>query len=332
MLVFQNLLLFGTENRSTTVRIPVLERDIAEIFRMLKSKNYSIDLPIIIDGEVHNPADKWEYVTTVILDEESGTTGDVYLNEASPIRFRVAMSYTWSRRYTSLDVTYVLGGWNYSTWTKEQNPYSSLGLGKTSTLAVMLSPGVVDFDTSRDAITNNKRFEDLDASVKAQLRENGAEGVQDALVKFYKKQSKSDALADFRIFAGNHAGGNTYKTAEKMVELAKTGNPLILGTRSDQEIPSISYDRGIANSGTLSFTPGTNLKFEHFYTDEGFNPAEFLYETINTEYEGGFLFSVKRASIIHLGRRMQFSKAIWGRRDVSQESTHGKSVLQSFHA
>lgn len=288
----------GTENQGTTVRIPVLERDIAEFSKNVENyENYSIDLPIMIDGEVHNPADKWEYVTTVILDEESGTTGDVYLNGKNienPLSQGLRNLYTWSGRSTNLDVTYVLGGWNYGVrefGDKHNRLYSSPS--NRGTLAVMLSPGVIDFDTSRDSITNNKRFADLDANVKAQLRENGAEGIQNAILRFYKKLSKSRALADFRVFSGRSVEDSPYKVAKRMAEIKQTGGELVFAPNSKQSVPQVE----IVGEDYIHFTPGSNLKFEHFYTDEGFNPAEFLYETVNTEHEGGFLFSVKRASM-----------------------------------
>lgn len=139
----------------TEVVLPVKSHDLGEFQRSIyKFKQFAPDVPLNIDGAEVKTEDKYQLFDTIMLDEDSGTLGRVWINNATARDYFLnIMRQRYS--YRNVSIKYVLSGWVYDLE----------GVYNDATFIVELKPGVVDFSSSRDSITRNERSRDLHARV-----------------------------------------------------------------------------------------------------------------------------------------------------------------------
>ena len=132
----------------TKVSIPVKQNDVRRFDDAL-SHYRTFSIPVVIDGMSESAEDTYSLlVDDFVLDEDSHTTGRIWIkNIHAGVYFR-DLFFGKSPWYESF--SFMLSGWVY------RNP--GYGNGGYSNFLVELKPGVVDFSSSRDEITNNERF------------------------------------------------------------------------------------------------------------------------------------------------------------------------------
>lgn len=91
-------------------------------------------------------------------------------------------------------VKYVIGGWAYSSPSGRRNNYEN-------TIMVELKPGVVSFNSARDAILDNERYNDLQELVveyiaSKKMLENFQNAINRVEIDFFTKVMKSILLKD----------------------------------------------------------------------------------------------------------------------------------------
>lgn len=125
----------------TEVTVPFEAHDMSAFEEAARIyRDYSFDAPIVVNGE-EAQQDRYIHVSTVTLDNDSGVTGRVWLDVTNQL------STVWG---TTDQYSYWLAGWLYANpnnWRHHHSP----------TCIVELKPGVVNFTSSRDDITDNER-------------------------------------------------------------------------------------------------------------------------------------------------------------------------------
>lgn len=145
----------GQEN-GTTVTIPVLSHDTAAANDIIEKYRHLPTASVQIAANGSNNDDNYILVGEVVLDDETSTKGRIWVSSN-------AHAYEIDCRQSAF--TLLLGGWGYSSIT------SSWGRREYNTIVVELKPGVVDFDSSRDYITENRRLVQLRTKVAQQVTE-----------------------------------------------------------------------------------------------------------------------------------------------------------------
>lgn len=131
----------------TVVAIPMRPEDGSRFMRIAeKYQKYAFDFPIVVNSEDSREPEFVE-LGSITLDEESQTTGRVWMNADVSSRFGRSLP-----RLDISSVAFVLSGYLY------QRPNS---YGRTDSVIVELKPGIVDFTSSRDAISETPRTRDF---------------------------------------------------------------------------------------------------------------------------------------------------------------------------
>jgi hypothetical protein len=170
----------------TKITIPAEVKDV-ERFRtaLANYRNYSFDTPFEVDGVVSSP-DK-EYVefdsVTIFESDTEKLQGRVWVH-----RKQLSKLFREHGR-SDLSFTYLLSGWSYS------DPESWRGDGARDVL-VELKPGVVDFSSSRDAVTKNDRSSTLHKRVYEQL--NSTEYLFSNVIRHFRSLTLAEAIEFLR--------------------------------------------------------------------------------------------------------------------------------------
>lgn len=144
----------------TKVTIPVAEDDEDKFNYALSSyKEFCIDTPLSIDGETYDDM-KVNFVGYIPIPEVSKDFKLRVFTKLSDIKFLEQTIKGMSR----IKVEYFLSGWDYS-----KSDVSGYGNWRESVLYVELVPGIVDFSSSRDEITENDRLDALNKYIKGFL-------------------------------------------------------------------------------------------------------------------------------------------------------------------
>lgn len=231
----------------TTISIPVQEEDHVAFRKALEI--YTImaaDVPLKIDGRAPT-GENYYLLDSIILDEDTGLEGRVW----------VAKDYfnSWGRellRYGRVDfhVAYMLSGWVYNLQRHYNRDIVS------PNFIVELKPGVVDFSSSRDEITSNKRFTRLQERVLEAYSTRTARTL-DLMLKVYRGLDKHAATTFF-------SGVARYLDAK---EDHLRVNPRTNYRNSYQE-------------------PDAVLALTSFRTDEGFDPVALMLEPSRNVFFG----------------------------------------------
>lgn len=142
------------EPTGTEVSIPVRLEDQEEFLKTVKKyQEYSLDLPIVINGE--DPTDRskdWFTAGEILLDEDENTGVKTF--------GRVLVNPTVSSH--SMSTGLWLGGWIYRRSLNYR--------GDEYNLLVELKPGVVNFSSSRDSITEDDKYFELTKRINTYLK------------------------------------------------------------------------------------------------------------------------------------------------------------------
>lgn len=175
------------DESGTSVLIPVESADVESFHTALKHyRLYSFDVPVIIDGVTFQGNADYAQIKDVILDESSGLTGRVWLNKNL---FPKLLTQLFSNSsYISFDsISYTLSGWLYNS-----PAYSNRYQREDTSVIVELKPGIVDFSSSRDTITDNGRARALDNQVLNILK--NTDELADNLIEVYRGFDNASAL------------------------------------------------------------------------------------------------------------------------------------------
>lgn len=139
-----------TEESGTKVTVPALHDDM-QSFRDVIESHYQPftmkDIRFFINGEERISNSYVLVDDEVLIHEATGTMGRLWVNTAN--------LYSVTHRDLIDEIDYVIGGWKYPI-----NRRFSRG-NHESMLILELKPGVVDFNSSRDDIVTNERYDAL---------------------------------------------------------------------------------------------------------------------------------------------------------------------------
>lgn len=231
------------QRNGTIVSIPARTNDRQRFIDALHTyKHYAFDTEIEIDGELNTPDSGFVEFTNIVLEEESGLTGRVWVHENSITRL---LENAVRDMHPSTNVRYSLSGWVYNP-PKDSNRLNNGVWGKAGIdVIVELKPGVVDFSSGRDEITANERSEALNKRVAESVVK-----MSDYLME--------NVLRVYRDF--------DHKTALNFIQ--NFNNSMIV----KDGIVSI----GDVNHRTGAITAVVENRVEDFTLNSGFNPINYL--------------------------------------------------------
>lgn len=228
------------KSNGTTVTIPVKTADVKEFRDAIDSyRKFASDIELIIDGTPVKIADEYIQFDDILLDDASQTFGRVWMSRMGHDTGYSYISEILTKGTASIYVDYVLQGWLYS------GSDAFYRNGYTPSIIVELKPGVVDFTSSRDAITRNDRFKDLNSRVHAKFSKIN----DDLIVKimsFYRELSDVEAW-------------NVYS---KLCVALNDDNTVGLQFNRSYYVQNFATD------------PVLNIAISEFTTKTGYNPVE----------------------------------------------------------
>lgn len=147
------------EPSGTTVSVPVNTRDISKFSEYVDSyRNTPMDKDVdfYINGTLANDKTYTVITDKLVTYKSSKETvlGRVWINLKQAIEILNIGDYSLKRQ-----IKFIIGGWSYST--PEGRSRSYYGSSK-DLIYVELKPGIVGFNSSRDAILENDRYYDLE--------------------------------------------------------------------------------------------------------------------------------------------------------------------------
>lgn len=216
----------------TTITIPVRTEDAVLFERALDPyRKFQADVPLIVDGKLIETSNEFVLFDTFLLDEDTNTMGRVWANQHY---LNSGFSELITNGEINSQIHMVLSGWLYSNVTKTNHYYTE------SAVILEIFPGVVDFASSRDYVTDNDRLRAIVDRMKGKFFTFNDELV-DRLSESYKAFSKKEA----------------YDFCQQL---------LLLGTVQNTNV--VFQRRGYYNSKT----PDRKIAVKLFTTDEGYNP------------------------------------------------------------
>lgn len=158
------------EPSGTTVSVPVQSGDISQFCSFVDKYVESpadYNAKLFIDDELVT-SNKWELLSDDVVLFGSGSEavkGRIWIttdeNEVSNLICRDDIKHEVE------NMRLVIGGWTYSTPVSRQGYYQ-----RTSRLCVELKPGLVAFNSSRDAVLQNERYNDFVEKIQNYLISN----------------------------------------------------------------------------------------------------------------------------------------------------------------
>lgn len=194
----------------TTVTVPVetendnekAESDSVVFAKAVETyKNFSFEAPIVVNDTLYNGNEVYEEIGEVVIEEISQTKGKVWVNKDiihKEVENVIHLGYDFKDTYA-----YVLSGYRYNSPKREYKDHQ-----EQPTFLIELKPGVVNFVSSRDAITSDNRSSKLDAIAERLIYGNNA-SVIPMLVKAVQK-GVFDYKEAYMIIANMGANVNEY--------------------------------------------------------------------------------------------------------------------------
>lgn len=156
----------GAES-GTTVTIPVQQEDVAA-FRAVSEiyRDNSWTLPTIIDGVEFFGAPNYITIGEIPIyeDSEVSLSGEIRVNRKSVEQYFNALARP---SYFNFSTAYTIGGWVYPSDGRTISEAGSSG--RDTLFKVEILPAIVEFSSSRDAITKNARLQTLNSMVRNAL-------------------------------------------------------------------------------------------------------------------------------------------------------------------
>lgn len=229
------------EPSGTTVSIPVKTGDEMKFDNALNNyRKFQADIPITLDGKLVEQTLDYGFFDVVELDAETGLSGRVWVKND---RFKGLVS-GYIVGSANPTIGFLLSGWIY------RGSNQQYGTDHPDFL-VELKPGVVDFSSSRDAITRNERYEELMKRLNEKLSVIN-EKLLLKVMNYFKSVSDKDAWAIFN-----------------RMSLTSDGEDITLEVNTGR---SWSYSSSPPNVKSFK------LKLEDFTTNTGFNPVKIAVE------------------------------------------------------
>lgn len=238
------------EEAGTLVSIPAKLSDVHSFAAAVENyRKFSFDTELVIDGTPTVYEDFLLMESNFFLDrdEESNTevTGRIWVRRTA---IHDVTTRRFAYRYNDPSVGYVISGWAYPA-----PDVRSYYRNSEYDMIVELKPGVVDFTSSRDSITNNDRFARLSANVK----------------NFVKMGSLTDLFAHARTWADEDFRTVfncvlSYSELEegKLVSKLENGTPVELSPSDLTNGSGVSLLEGIITYCPTVFTTGLMLSPE----------------------------------------------------------------------
>ena len=146
----------------TRVTIPVKEMSKRDFISAAETYNhFSFDVPIVFNNNNAYPTSDYRKFTEIPIDTGNGemVNLDVYLNHWGKDNLFEAFKEN-TITYDRPEYFLIMSGFNYTP--RRHNK-------KVDTLAIDLVPGLIDFSSSRDSITKNERYENLNQQISEKL-------------------------------------------------------------------------------------------------------------------------------------------------------------------
>lgn len=194
------------EPSGTKVSIPVSSSDIdrfADYVGNYKENPIDKDVDIYVNGEKSDTSDYILITDELLIEEEEGVQSRIWVNKKNVADFLSQYGNNSSR--IANGVEYVIGGWVYKSPAAREYRFGSTANG----IIVELKAGIVGFNSSRDAILENDRYEALQAMVMKYIQSD----------KFFQDMTESIkelGLEDFKRFS-------TVLLSTGEVEITKNG-------------------------------------------------------------------------------------------------------------
>ena len=181
----------------TKITIPVLMDDIPALKTLItRYQKFPSAADIVVNGDTTYESPYIELEHAFELDEDSGTVGRVWVLKNSLARALELRNSDLSRydRYFS----YALSGWEYEV---PDAPYSRRN-DADALFVFELKPGLVDFASARDKITNNARSAALTALCRSFIGDRTSTAVERYL-QIVDQLSRSELTTFIRSAVGN---------------------------------------------------------------------------------------------------------------------------------
>lgn len=191
----------------TKVTVPVREEDFERFKNALRTYSRYAGLggnaPVMIDGVLHESTSEYIKVCDIALDSESGLEGGVWIPDPR-INLPCARTLLKKLRYYSFaemlegnlgensGLSYILNGYEYRS---DSRFTSSKDSKNPALVAVEIQPGLVNFASSRDTITQDKRLDNLNSTVIKQIQDKVSEIIP-AVVSYGNLRDMSQLLDD----------------------------------------------------------------------------------------------------------------------------------------
>lgn len=190
----------------TKVTVPVREEDFGRFKNALRTYSRYAGMggnaPIMIDGVLHELTSEYIKVCDITLDPESGLEGGVWVPDPRTSLLSARRLIKGLRRSFSgllegdlgkqSGLSYILNGYEYRS---DSGFASSKDEKEPALVAVEIQPGLVNFASSRDTITQDKRLDNLNSTVTEQIQDKVVEIIP-AVVSHGNLRDMSQLLED----------------------------------------------------------------------------------------------------------------------------------------
>ena len=248
----------------TTVSIPVKLEDKDRFREAVETfSNFSFDISIKIDGVLSSGTDKYVQIADdLILDSETNRNGRIWIKRDELPQLVNTLINAGSLDTSSLTMDFVLYGWKYSN-PNDRNSGGYYNYNKSPNVIVEILPGVVDFSSGRDEITNNDRAKDLQTKVLDYFNFFDSSVVEN-IFKIYKTYNEAEAT-DFFVRLNQYLSSLEFYNDDEIVNMVR---------------PSIRptwYNHRVGNGSTSgNDVPNLHVPFDYWVTNSGFNPLSLL--------------------------------------------------------
>ena len=337
------------EPSGTTVSVPVNSRDVdkfAEHINKYKKTPMDKDIDLIINGTLVKNSHTLLTTKLKIYENDKETVlGKVWIDIKEAIEILNINDYNLKNQ-----LKFVIGGWGYDTPSGRSRYYST----QNNKIFVELKPGIVGFNSSRDAILENDRYYDFEKLVlnyvsSEQFTKDVATQINKLPIDDFKK-IMSTLLHEYRRYIKFEENGLTMKEIimgnNRKIEFEyltheETGFNInqILNNVPKTQLPTIVFRE---HKGRHSKSSKNGLMEKHLssYNQFDISSITLINQTIddvmNREESGHNLNNlvINIASLIHMTKKdnseikITFVTDIENKEEIKQLKTGRKSLVK----
>lgn len=232
----------------TIVTIPVRSQDNSRFTKAIETyRKFAFDTEFIIDDVPNVKNESYIEFDKILLDEDDNVWGSAWVDRASLANI---FTNACSGNANGTSVKYSLSGWLYNPPRDQNSITAGYGYGSSDPdFIVELKPGVVDFGSGRDEITENDRSFELNRKIADRIGVMN-EYMIDNTLKVYREMEAIEA-------------SNFIAKIHSYIEI------------ENDEV--VFMDRKNSN-GTVTI-PKIRRKISDFSTNSGFNPISLVSNT-----------------------------------------------------